>query len=175
MRKSKELIGKTIVHQETGDKVAIVYDVIFDAEARNVLALLIETGGWFRDARIVPWSRVTSISDVILVRGDSPVVVKASESEVAGQIAQDPHITGVTIVSDTGEKVGTVGDLLINDRGEVQGYEVKQGVISLAGHKFLPVNQVQAVGPDAVIAPTADLPSVKEVQRGADEPPTTQD
>lgn len=171
MRKSKELIGKTIVQQGTGDKVAIVYDVIFDAEARHVLALLIETGGWFRDARIVPWSRVTSVGDVILVRGDTPAVVKASESEVAGQLSQDPRITGVTIVTDTGEKVGTVGDLLINDTGEVEGYEVKQGFISLAGRKFLPLDQVQAVGPDAVIAATTDLPSVKEVQRGAGEPP----
>ena len=175
MRKSKELIGKTIVQQETGDTVAVVYDVIFDAEARKVVALLIETSGWFRDARIVPWSRVTSIGDVILVRGATPVVVKASESEVAGQIAHDPHITGVTIVSDTGEKVGTVGDLLINDTGEVAGYEVKQGFIPLAGHKFLPVDQVRAVGPDAVIAATTDLASVKEVQRGADEPSATQD
>ena len=174
MRKSKELIGKTIVQQETGDKLAIVYDLIFDAEARNVLALVIETGGWFRDARIVPWSRVTGIGDVILIRGDTPAVVKASDSEVAGLMSQDPRITGVTIVSDTGEKVGTVGDLLINDAGEVQGYEVKQGRIPLAGHKFLPIDQVQAVGPDAVIAVTTDLPSVKEVQRAVDEPPATQ-
>jgi uncharacterized protein YrrD len=171
MHKSKDLIGKTIVQQQTGDKVAIVYDVIFDAEARKVLALLIETGGWFRDARIVPWSRVTSIGDVILVRGDTPAVVKASESEVAGLLSQDPHITGVPIVSDTGEKVGTVGDLLIDDRGEVQGYEVKQGRIHLSGHKFLPVDQVRAVGPDAVIAATTDLPSVKKAQREAGEPP----
>ena len=173
MRRSKELIGKSVVQQETGNEVAIVYDVIFDAEARNVLALLIETSGWFRDARIVPWSRVTSIGDVILVHGDTPAVVKASESEVASLISQDPRITGVTIVSDTGEKVGTVGDLLIDDRGEVQGYDVKQGLIPLAGHKFLPVDQVRAVGPDAVIAATTDLPSVKEVQREAGEPPVT--
>lgn len=93
--------------------------------------------------------------------------------EVAGLISQDPRITGVTIVSDTGEKVGTVGDLLIDDRGVVQGYEVKQGLIRLAGHKFLPVDQIQAVGPDAVIAATTEQPSVKEVRREADEPPVT--
>jgi uncharacterized protein YrrD len=29
MRKSKELIGKTIVQKETGNKLATVYDVIF--------------------------------------------------------------------------------------------------------------------------------------------------
>jgi uncharacterized protein YrrD len=167
MRKANELIGKTIVQQGNGERIATVYDVVVDDEVRRVVALLIQTGGWLRDARVVPWSRIASIGDVILVRGDAPVIVKASDTEIADQVKQNVRISGTAIVTDNGERIGTVGDLFIDDDGRVLGYEVKQGFLSLAGHKFLPVSDVQAIGQDAVIASTDRLPSVKEAQQEA--------
>src|SRR5436309_1761005 len=75
MRKANELIGKSIVAQGTGERLARVYDVVVDHAVQRLVALLIESGGWVRDARVVPWNRITSIGDVILVRGDLPVIV----------------------------------------------------------------------------------------------------
>ena len=167
MRKANELIGKTIVQQGSGDRIATVYDVVVDDEVRRVVALLIQTGGWLRDARVVPWTRITGIGDVILVGGDAPVIVKASDTEIADQVKQNVRISGTAIVTDGGERIGTVGDLFIDDDGRVLGYEVKQGLLSLAGRKFLPVGEVQAIGQDAVIATTDRLPSVKEAQKEA--------
>ncbi len=168
MRKASELIGKPIVRQETGEQLASVYNVVVDRAAQRVVALLIQPGGWLRDARVVSWRRITSIGDVILVRGDAPVIVTADDPELAGQVAQAGQITGTRIVTASGEDLGTVGDLFTDDDGRVLGYEVKHGLLSLAGRQFLPVAQVQTVGQDAVIATTAALPSVKEVERGAD-------
>src|SRR3954452_14654139 len=102
MRKANELIGKSIVAQGTGERLATVYDVVVDHAVQRLVALLIESGGWVRDARVVPWNRITSIGDVILVRGDAPVIVKASDSEVADQVAHPARITGTTVVTDSG-------------------------------------------------------------------------
>lgn len=157
MRRAKELIGKTIIHQTTGDKVAVVHDVVFDAQARKVAALLISTGGWFHDTEVVPWSRVASVGDVVLVHGEGPVITTANAPEIASEISQDARITGTTIMSDTGERLGTVGDLFIDDAGQVVGFEVKQGFLGISGAKFLPAAQVQAVGKDAVIAHASEL------------------
>ena len=172
MRKAKELIGKQIIHQTTGEKVAVVHDVIFDSEARKVRALLIHTGGWFHNAQVVPWSRVASAGDVVLVQGEAPVITTADDPELADQIKPDARITGTTIMSDAGERLGTVGDLFIDDAGEVVGYEVKQGFMSLAGRRFLPADDVQAVGKDAVIAGASDLAPVEHSQQGPDEQQT---
>ncbi len=168
MRKANDLIGKPIVQQDTGERIASVYNVVIDRATQRAVALLIQSGGWLRDARVVPWNRITSIGDVILARGDEPVIVKASDPELAGLVAQTGEITGTRIVTASGEELGTVGDVFIDDDGRVLGYEVKHGLLSLARRQFLPVAQVQTVGQDAVIATTAELPSVKEVERGAD-------
>ncbi len=169
MRKANELIGKPIVQQSTGERLATVHNVVVDRTAQRAVALLIQSGGWLRDARVVPWNRITSIGDVILVHGDAPVIVTATEAQLADEVADTGQITGTRIVTASGEALGTVGDVFIDDAGNVRGYEVKHGLLSVAGRQFLAVAQVQTMGQDAVIATTAELPSVTEVERGADD------
>jgi uncharacterized protein YrrD len=172
MRKAKELVGKPIVNQATGEHLATVRDLIFNADARKVAALLVDSGGWFRDARVVCWDAIASISDVIMVAGDTPVVAASSAPQLSDELKQDVRITGMPIVSDSGERIGTVGDLYINDAGVVIGYEIKQGFINdLAGRKFLFADHVQTVGRDAIIADASDLTSAKQAQQNLEQPP----
>lgn len=170
MFRAKELIGKAIVHQATGERLASVYDLVFTPDTRNVSAIVVDSGGWFRDARVVPWSAVASIGDVIIAQGDKPIIVASESPALQQDMQHNARITGVPIVTDTGERVGTVGDLFINERGNVIGYEVKQGFVSdLTGRKFLPVDQVQNVGKDAVISAATELSSVKQAVQHSDE------
>lgn len=156
MRKAKELIGKRIIHQTTGAELASVQDVIFDASARRAVALLVERGGWFREARVVPWSAITGIGDVLMVAGEQPIVT-ASEVPETRDEDREIRLTGLAVMSETGDRIGTVGDLYINDAGEVIGYEVKQGFMSAT--KFLFADSVRTIGRDAVIADTSQLTS----------------
>lgn len=163
MQKAKELIGKGVVHQATGERLATVYDLVFTPDTRNVSALVVDSGGWFRDARVIPWSAIASIGDVVMVQGDKPIIVASESAALQQDLQNNARITGTPIVTDTGERIGTIGDLFINERGNVIGYSVKQGFVSdLSGRKFLPVDQVQSVGKDAVIAGPAELQSLKQ-------------
>lgn len=174
MRKAKELVGKAIVNQATGEHVATVRDLIFDSDARHVAALLVDSGGWFRDARVVCWDALASIGDVVMVQGESPVVTASSAPQLSDELKQDVRISGMPIMSDSGERIGTVGDLFINDQGEVIGYEVKQGFMSdLGGRKFLFADDVQTVGRDAIIADAANLTSTRQAQHDLESPPAT--
>jgi uncharacterized protein YrrD len=167
MRKAKELIGKAIVHQTTGEHLATVRDLLFDNSGHHTAALLVDSGGWFRDARVIAWDRISTISDVIMVQGDN-VIVRASEApELAEQMKGDVRLTGLPVMSDGGERIGTVGDLFIDDAGTVVGYEVKQGFLS--GNRFLFADRVQTVGRDALIADPEGLSRVKDAQRAIEE------
>lgn len=169
MRKAKELVGKAIVNQATGENLATVRDLIFDRDARHVAALLVDSGGWFRDARVVCWDAIANIGDVVMVQGDSPVVTASTAPQLRDELKQDVRISGMPIMSDSGERIGTVGDLFINDTGEVVGYEVKQGFMSdLSGRKFLFADHVQTVGRDAIIADAASLTSTKQAHQQLD-------
>lgn len=166
MRKTKELIGKHIVNQATGEQIATVQDVILDNDARHVVAVLTDSGGWFRDAKVVVWNTVASIGDVIVVRGGTSEIIASTDPQLAYLLEAKTPMTGTTIISDGGERIGSVGDLFTDDAGNVVGYEVRQGFINdLSGRKFLPVESIEAVGKDAIIANPADLQSVKQAQQ----------
>lgn len=171
MRKAKELIGKQIVNQASGEQLATVRDVVFDPQAHHIVALLVESGGWFRDARVLRWSDVVSISDVIMARGDASIITASEDANLSEQMKQDVRLSGIDIMSESGERIGTVGDLYINDAGVVVGYEVKQGFINdLAGRKFLLADHVQTIGKDAIIANSTDLTTVKQAEEQLERP-----
>lgn len=175
MRKAKELIGKSIVHQATGSKLAEVRDLIFETDASKIAALLVDNGGWFREARVICWESVTNIGDVVMVTGDNPVVLANEASQLSDELKEDVRITGSPIMTESGERIGTVGDLYIDDTGRVIGYEVRQGFVSdLSGRKFLLADHVRTVGKDAIIANNADLTTVKQAAREMEAPATSE-
>jgi uncharacterized protein YrrD len=171
MRKANELLGKSIVNRNTGERIAAVRDLLFNTDATAVAAILVDDGGWFRDARVICWDHVASIADVVMVQGEQPITKASETPELREQIKQDIRLTGMPIVTEAGERIGTVGDLYIDDNGTVVGYEIKQGFMSdLGGRKFLFADHVRAIGHDALIADTADLPSVKQALSTAERP-----
>jgi uncharacterized protein YrrD len=66
-------------------------------------------------------------------------------------------VIGRPVVSaDTGRKLGTVGDLLLDDSGvEVVGFVVRHG--RLRGEDVLPASAVHSLGPDAVVSRSDEL------------------
>ncbi len=72
---------------------------MFDAETHKVAALLTHTGGWFQNAVLVPWRNVTSIGDVVLVKGELPVLRTADDPAIADEIKPDAHISGTATVA----------------------------------------------------------------------------
>ncbi|MGB3682430.1 MAG: PRC-barrel domain-containing protein [Rubrobacteraceae bacterium] len=163
MQKVNELFEKDVVAQSSGEKLAKVRDLVFDGEASRLVAMLIAGSTPFGGTQVVRWNMVVSTGDVVVVTGeDLPNL--GDEPEVDALHRSGRHITGTDIVTEEGEKVGAVGDIFVDDRGVVVGYEVKQGLLS--SNKFLPVEKVRSAGKDAIIAIDADLSSVKDVENG---------
>jgi uncharacterized protein YrrD len=165
MQEAKKLIGKAIMHQDTGQQIAIVHDVLLNDSATAILAVLVG-GGWLRGTRVVPWSAVVHVHDVVLVGGEDPIIDARSDPQIAHALQQPQPLTGTTLLTDRGEQIGTVGDLLIDDHGHVLGYQVTQGFITnLGDHTFLPIAYVEAVGTDAVIAKAMERVSRTELEQ----------
>ena len=165
MYKVKELLGKEILDQDTGEKIASVREVIFDDDTRRVVALLTDEG-LLRGPSVVRWSSVANVADVVAVRGGGSLADLDSDPEVSALRRRSDVVEGKEIVTEGGEKIGEVSDLLVDDLGGVLGYEVKSGLVrDLMGRKFLPIEAVRSSGGDVVISADAGLPSVRDVAR----------
>ncbi len=163
MQRANKLFGKEIVEQATGEKQGTVRDLVLDSEALSIVALLV--GGMIGRDRVVRWDSVVSVGDVVVIGNEAPLVKLGDDPKVADLREKGHQVTGTEIITEEGEKIGTVSDLFVDDRGEVVGYEVKGGTISdLRGRKFLPMEKVRAAGKDAIIASDPDLPPLKDAE-----------
>ena len=162
MHSVNELFGREVVNESTGEKLAKVQNVVFDEDSNRIVALAVPGNRVLGGSRVVRWSRISSIGDVLVMRDGEPVGLE-EDPEVADLSRRSHQITGTEILTEEGEKIGAVGDLFVDDRGVVIGYEVKQGL--LGGRHFLPTEKVRSAGRDAIIAEDADLPSMKDVRR----------
>lgn len=134
-------------------------EVVFDDDTRRVVALLVG-GGLLRSPKVVRWSSVANIADIVAVRAGRALEDLGSDPEVAALRRRSRE--GKEIITEEGEKVGEVSDLFVGHLGEVLGYEVKSGLVGdLLGRKFLPIEGVRSSGGDVVAS------TVKLGERGA--------
>jgi len=159
-----ELFGKEVVRQTSGEKQGNVRDIVFDEESLSIVALLV--GGMVGRGRALRWTSVASVGDVVVVGGEEPLEKLGEDLEVADLRKKGHTITGTEIVTQEGEKIGEVRDVFVNERGRVGGYEVSRGMVSdLRGRKFLPVENVRAIGKDTIIVSDPGLLPVEEAEK----------
>jgi uncharacterized protein YrrD len=161
------LLQKKIVHDATGEEVGQVGGVVFDAPRQHVVALLVDHG-LLSKRRVLRWPSVTSLSDVVVTGAPVPLPAANDDAEVAKLVWQETPVGDMLVISAAGERIGTISDMFIDRTGTVIGYEVKPGGLNnLRGSHFLAVDQIQAAGPDAIIARVRDLPLVSDVEQRA--------
>jgi uncharacterized protein YrrD len=165
MRSANELLGKPVIDQATGERLTSVNDAVFSADGRAIVARL-SSGGLLSSPLVLRWNTIVSIGDVIVRQGSTPLPSLGDDEEISALAKQTYHFTGTKIITSSGAEIGEVGDVFIDDRGIVVGYEVKQGLF--AGRKFLSVARAQTIGKDAIIASVNDaseLQSLSEIER----------
>ena len=139
-------------------------DIVFDEESLNIVALLV--GGRVGRGRALRWTSVASVGDVVVVGGEEALDRLGEDPEVANLHKKSHTLTGTEIVTQEGEKIGEVRDIFVNERGQVGGYEVSRGMVSdLRGRKFLPMENVQAIGKDTIIVSNPGLLPVEEAEK----------
>ena len=164
MQRVNELFGKEVVSQTSGEKQGTVQDIVFDADASNIVALLV--GGFVGRGMALRWTSVASVGDVVVIRAEEKLDKLVDDPEVADLYKKQQKLTGTDIVTQEGEKIGQVHDLVVNERGQVGGYEVSRGMLSdMRGRKFLPMENVRATGKDTIIVSDPELLTIEEAEK----------
>lgn len=154
--KGNDVIGLKVLSVDDGKEIESVEDIIYDPQENRVKALLVEPGGWFSDAQIIPIEAVVSIgNDAVLIKNEN-VIRKASEvsSRISHIAKDDTYLTKTKIVTEHGDDLGKVSDIIFDStNGKVLEFEVSQGVIKniQSGKKFVKIDDIITVGEDATI------------------------
>ena len=159
MYRANTILGKAIINQATGEHLAAVGDIVFSADGRSVVALLTDTKGLFSHPKVIPWSAIESIGDVVVANSEEPFRHVYDDSEVDTLAREAARITGRPVISPQGARIGAVADVLLNDDGTVTGYEVKRDGL-FRQPKFLSIQAVNTIGRDAIIGDETALTSM---------------
>ncbi|WP_420596458.1 PRC-barrel domain-containing protein [Deinococcus sp.] len=170
MIKGKELIGRNIVTIDSGNQIDRVHDLVFDHDANQVLALLVDEGGWFRAAKVVPFESVKNIGeDAVMVQDESAVVSARDDSRIAELLDTNMGLIGTKLLTTDGRDLGKIADVYFDEHsGKVVGYEATGGVFSdlSSGRTFVPAPESISIGENAAIVPISVASAMEEQEAG---------
>jgi uncharacterized protein YrrD len=163
MRNGKGMIGKPVVAYDTGEEVEKIVDLIFDQENNLLLGFLVDEGGWFSNALVLPLTRIQSIgADAVIVSSKEVITPASYFPEIQSILERDNTLKGTKIMTIDGRDLGTMVDLYFDDiSGAIEGYEVSGGIFADAysGRSFVPAPDTLKIGEEIAFVPseTADL------------------
>jgi uncharacterized protein YrrD len=158
--KATHVIGLPVITANTGAKLDTVRDVMYDPGEQKVIALLVDPGGWFSDAKVILNQDINSIGpDAVMVASEG-VVKKASQigGKVLAIAKQDTNLLHTKVITEKGEELGSVSDLLFDPgSGSVTELEVSQGALKdvTTGKHIVRIGDIATVGEDAMIVTAA--------------------
>ena len=163
MRNGKGMIGKPIVAYDSGEEFRTIVDLIFDQENNQLLGFLVDEGGWFSNALVLPLTNVQAIgADAVIVASRDAIDSATQFPEIQSILERDNILKGTRIMTLDGRDLGTMVDLYFDDTsGVIEGYEVSGGIFADAysGRSFVPAPDTLKIGEDIAFVPseTADL------------------
>jgi uncharacterized protein YrrD len=123
MRPGKDLIGKTIISVSDGRNLGVVKDLYLDKNLYWLAGIFLGAEGLFsRKYHLISRDDVVLFGlDVILVK-DSAVVIEKNELEKAADWMRLDKLKGRAVDTDGGTKVGTIGDIYLDDEGRIVSF-----------------------------------------------------
>jgi sporulation protein YlmC with PRC-barrel domain len=149
MRLGKDLEGKPIISVADGRIIGRAKDVYVDPDLTNLVGLFIGMEGVIR-RRIQVISHVDIVLfgiDVILVK-DADVIVDEKKLPEVKQWRRLKELQGREVVTPGGTKLGTVGDVILDEAGDIVGLHLSRVLVKgpLAAQGSIPREAV--VDPD---------------------------
>lgn len=166
MRKGKDIIGKSVISYNSGEKIATIKDLIFDQNENCLLGFLIDEGGWFSSAKILPLYSVTAIGvDAIIVPSHEAIAPSNDYANIHRILEDDNILNGTRIMTTDGRDLGKLIDLYFDEKtGIVEGYEASGGMFADAysGRSFVPAPQALKIGEDVAFVPVETVGLMEE-------------
>lgn len=176
MRRARTIIGLPIISLSEGVRVGEIRDVVFDPAKRTIAALVISEVNWRHDAELIPIDRVRSFGrDAVTIFALDGLIKSRSDHDLNRLFVSDVKLDGLLVMTEGGNYLGILEEILIGPHGEMIAYEISAGFTEDVQHGkwLLPANEAVTVGrdvatfPDGIESLMTRQPSELELTTGA--------
>ncbi len=155
MRKGQTVVGQDVFSLQDGSHVDSVTDLIINESNDAIVALLVDEGGLLASSKIIPVKAVHRFGPSAVMVDDRSVVVAADDEPAIKDLLQrDATLLDRRVLTSDGVDLGHISDMYFEEStGRIHGFQVSGGMLddALRGPAYLPLAQIDVVGPAAVI------------------------
>jgi uncharacterized protein YrrD len=155
MLKGKSVIGKEVLSRASGEKLPSIKDLIIAKDHSGIVALIVDEGGLFGSAKVVPIEKVTSFGkDVVVVTGNDAVVTADEHLASKESLESKNKLIGKRVFTEQGEEQARIADIFFDESsGRIVGFELTESASDDVPkeHAYLPVEDVISIGADAMV------------------------
>ncbi len=154
--KGTKIIGLDIISIKTGEKLETVTDILYDPYVNKVIGILVDTGGWFSDSRIILTQNIVSVGkDAVMVEDKNVIQIGSEAPNRVSQITGGKEtLQGDEVMTESGEELGVVSDIYVHfPGGNVSQLEVSKGFLGdlNSGKSWVKIEDIITVGEDRII------------------------
>lgn len=156
MRRARTIIGLPIISLAEGLRIGQVRDVVFNPDARSIAALVIRDGTWRSDAELIPIDHVRSFGrDAVTIHNVRGVIKARANRDLYRLFSSGVKLDGLLVMTETGNYLGTIEEILLGDHAEMLAYEISAGFAEDVnkGKSLLPANEAITIGRDVATFP----------------------
>lgn len=160
MPRVTELIGKSVITADTGDRLGRIDDLILDCDRAQIEAVFVgvDWRSWLGDGRVLPFSDVHALGrDAVVARGGVELL-RMAEWRDAGRPMNlaSMALKGKPVLTGDGHQLGTVRDAVVDpDTGRLDQIEIAaRDAGHLTTHRsMLTVTPDVRIGNDVIVVP----------------------
>ncbi|WP_082788910.1 PRC-barrel domain-containing protein [Desulfolucanica intricata] len=173
MQKSKQLMAMPVISLEEGQQIGTVKGLVIDPAKKEVIALVIEQKGWFKEQKFIPFNKINSVgNDAITVEQSGAIQKGASIPDILRLYKEHIDIVGNKIVTETGTVLGYVDEYYIElTNGSLAGIEFSGKFINsmVKGKAFLNTAFIRTIGKEIVITSNEAVDNIVKIEGGIQE------
>ena len=156
MKPSRKYLSLPIISLQEGQQIGYVKSLILDAGTKALAAIVVDTKGFFKDQRIIPYSKVVSVGeDAITIDKESHVEKTSSLPELLDLVKEKLTIIGTKMVTETGKTLGIADEYYVDpNTGKITQIEISGGKIEgfLSGKAWISAEYIMTIGHDVIIS-----------------------
>ena len=155
MKPSRKYLSLPIISLQEGQQIGHVKSLVLDAGTKSLAAIVVDTKGFFKDQRIIPYSKVISVGeDAITIDKESHVEKTSSLPELLDLVKEKLTIIGTKMVTESGKTLGIADEYYIDPKtGKISQIELSGGKIEgfLTGKAWISAEYITTIGHDVII------------------------
>lgn len=156
MKPSKKFLSLPIISLQEGQQIGRVKGLILNAATKSLAAIIVDSKGFFKDQRIIPYAKVVSVGeDAITIDKETHVEKTSSLPELLELVKEKFTVIGTKAVTENGKALGIAEEYYVDpETGKIIQIEISSGKIEgfLNGKAWLSAEHIITMGHDVIIA-----------------------